>query len=130
MTLFEEQREALTAAHLYDELHLVRYEPGRIEFRPGPGAPPDLANRLKQKLEEWTGARWAVTVSSEPGEPTLRNQHEAAARARRDEAREHPLVQAALGLFPGAEIVDVQPIESGSDSDGDVASGHDNEENR
>ena len=47
-------------SHLVSHLHLVHFEPGRIEFRPAEGAPRDLANRSAQLLSEWTGTRWLV----------------------------------------------------------------------
>ena len=54
---------SLLRSHLASHLHLVRFEPGRIEFRPAEGAPRDLANRLGQLLGEWTGSRWLIAVS-------------------------------------------------------------------
>ncbi|MEO0403155.1 MAG: DNA polymerase III subunit gamma/tau, partial [Pseudomonadota bacterium] len=44
------------------DLRLARYEPGRIEFVPTENAPRDLAQRLGQRLQLWTGNRWAVTI--------------------------------------------------------------------
>ena len=46
LALFDERREAVMRSHLVSHLHLVHFEPGRIEFRPAEGAPRDLANRL------------------------------------------------------------------------------------
>ena len=45
-------------------VRLVSYTPGRIEFQPGPGASPNLAQMLGSKLQLWTGARWGVSVVS------------------------------------------------------------------
>jgi DNA polymerase-3 subunit gamma/tau len=86
----------------------VRLSPGSVEIALEPQAPPGLAGELARKLEAWTGQRWMISIANEPGEPPLRQQ----AMNRRDsafrEAREHPLVQAVLDLFPGAEITDVR----------------------
>ena len=49
-------------------------------------------------------ARWMVSVSSEAGEPTLASRRAASRDARRQRAMEHPLVQAALAMFPGATL--------------------------
>ncbi len=108
VALFDKRREALLRAHLMGHLHLVRFEPGRIEFRPGSGAPRDLANRLGQLLGEWTGARWLIAVSEAEGEPTLREQQERREAALRNEVAAHPLVQAVLDTFPGATIASVR----------------------
>ncbi len=103
-----ERREAVMRSHLVSHFHLVRFEPGRIEFRPADGAPRDLANRLGQLLSEWTGTRWLVAISDEEGEPTLRQQEETRERDLRNEVASHPLVQAVLSTFPGATIAAVR----------------------
>ncbi|HYM98114.1 MAG TPA: DNA polymerase III subunit gamma/tau, partial [Aestuariivirgaceae bacterium] len=89
----------------------VRLSMGSIEIALEEGAPPGLAGELARKLEAWTGQRWMVSISNEPGEPPLREQ----ARARRDstvlEVRNHPVVKAVFEKFPGAEISDVRDPE-------------------
>jgi DNA polymerase-3 subunit gamma/tau len=107
---------ALAASHrdiglktaLERDVHLVAFEDGKLEFRPGPGAAPGLAAEIQRKLGAWTGRRWAVIVSSEAGEDTLRAQAEAEQAARRTGIAAHPDVQAVFAAFPGAEIVDVR----------------------
>jgi len=104
VALFAERREGILHAHLLNNVHLVGFEPGRIEFRPGEHAPRDLATRIMELLQRWTGRRWVVAISREAGEPTLGEQ-EARARAQaKAAAASHPLVQAVLEIFPGASI--------------------------
>jgi len=105
--LVAEQREPVLHGLLLHAVHLVRFAPPVIELRPEPDAPRDLASRLAALLLEVTGARWTIALSREPGEPTLASQGEAADTARRAEAATHPLVQAILDAFPGAEIASV-----------------------
>jgi DNA polymerase-3 subunit gamma/tau len=93
-------------------LRLARYEPGRIEFSPAPGAPRDLASRLGQRLQLWTGARWAVTVVNEGGAPTIDEVRTAKHRAEVDRAATHPLVIAVLKAFPDAEITEIRAPEA------------------
>ncbi|HZT88545.1 MAG TPA: DNA polymerase III subunit gamma/tau [Stellaceae bacterium] len=131
VALFDERREAMLRAHLMSHVHLVAFEPGRIEFRPAAGAPPDLANRLGQLLGEWTGERWVVVVSQEEGAPTLRQEEERREAQLRSEVAAHPLVRAVLETFPGATIAAVRErfttSEPGAepDIDDDTASGED-----
>jgi DNA polymerase-3 subunit gamma/tau len=104
MALVAEKREAILYDLLASHLHLVRFEPGKIEFRPTAEAPRDLAQRLGQFLQEATGTRWMISVSQEPGAPTLRRQVETEAQRRRAEIEAHPLIRRALALFPGSRI--------------------------
>jgi DNA polymerase-3 subunit gamma/tau len=108
LALFEEKREIVMRSHLAAFLHLVHFEPGRIEFRPAEGAPRDLANRLAQLLGEWTGRRWVVAVSREAGAPTLREEEARRAGELKSEIAAHPLVRAVLETFPGATIAAVR----------------------
>jgi len=94
--------------HIENDVHLVRLEPGQIEFRPGPRAPRTLAGDLAQKLKEWTGTRWVVTVAREGGEPTLAERKKAQRAAKIEAVAQDPLVRAVLDRFPGAEIVAVR----------------------
>ena len=93
--------------HIENDMHLVRLEPGRIEFRPSARAPHSLAADLSQKLKDWTGMRWVVSVSREGGAPTIAEAKRAAAQAKLDAVAQEPLVRAVLDRFPGAEIVGV-----------------------
>ncbi len=115
--LFDKHREGLLRSHLWSHVHLVSFEPGRIEFRPTALAPRDLANKLGQLLGEWTGVRWVVTVSGAEGAATLKEQADAKALDLRNEAVLHPLVQAVLDTFPGARIEAVRELAQAAPED-------------
>ena len=106
--LAAERRDILMKAALEREVHLVRFEEGRIEFRLAPGGRASLANDLARALNDWTGRRWVVALSKEEGGQTLDAQARAASESRRETAAAHPLVREVLARFPGAQIVDVR----------------------
>src|SRR3546814_3562437 len=98
-TLFrsaKDMRESLLAAEMFNEVHPVSFEPGRIEIRLAESARHDLPGRLTERQKAWTGQRWVVTLSKLPGEPTLAEQDQAEVSRRRAHVRAHPLVQAVL----------------------------------
>ena len=72
--------------------------------------PVDAMTRVAAALNEWTGKRWLVSVSSHAGAPTLKQQAAAMAEAQRAEAAQHPLVKAVLQAFPGATIDEVRDL--------------------
>jgi DNA polymerase-3 subunit gamma/tau len=98
------QREAMLAAHLRENVRLVRFEIGQIELNPAAAAPRDLANRLGELLSKWTGRRWIVSLVREGGAATIEEQEAAQRKQRSDAAAAHPLVRAVLDAFPGATI--------------------------
>jgi DNA polymerase-3 subunit gamma/tau len=108
VALAADKRDIALKVALERDVRLVRFEQGRLDMALTAGASPTLASQLSRKLHEWTGARWLVSIANEPGQPTLHEQREEAARESERGVRAHPLVRAALELFPGAAIVDVR----------------------
>ena len=113
LDLIREQRDMKLLYEVETCLRLVRFAPGRIEFQPTPDAPPDLAARLGNRLQGWTGARWGVSVVSEGGGKTVAEEHAADFDATKQEAMQNnPVVQAVLSAFPGARITDIRSPEA------------------
>lgn len=98
------QNDMMFAYHLENNISLVHFEFGRIEFYPLEKAPKTLANEMAEKLKEWTGVMWGVSVVNKPGGETL------VEKARRDTENlkknlsVHPLVSAVLKTFPTARV--------------------------
>jgi len=108
--LFSRHREVALANHLRHNVHLVAYEPGRLEIHPSETAPRDLSGQVLAFLRQRCGAHWQVVVSPEAGGATLAEQDNADDAARRTAAARHPVVRAVLDTFPGARIERVTPL--------------------
>ena len=93
------------------DLRLVSYSPGRIEFQPTERAPRDLAQRLGTSLQRWTGVRWAISVVDSGGGKTIDEQTNAKDIALKEEAKQHPLVQAVFDAFPDAKITEIRTLD-------------------
>lgn len=106
--LGKERETTGIAMQVKNYMHLVKYEPGRIEFRPARGARSDLSTQLIKALNTATGQRWLVSVSErEEGAPTLKEQELEALEQRKADASQDPLVKAILDGLPKAKIVAV-----------------------
>ncbi|MFB9223763.1 DNA polymerase III subunit gamma/tau [Paracoccus cavernae] len=128
IALIRRMRDMKLLLEVEDHLRLVRYSPGRIEFNPTDRAPKDFANRLSDRLRSWTGgARWAVTVANEEGQPTISEQRAAEMLATRARVMETPLAQAIFAAFPDAEMkISKAPVEVVVEKpDGEDTSPHD-----
>jgi DNA polymerase-3 subunit gamma/tau len=112
VALIRDKRDMKLLYEVEAGLRLARYSPGRIEFEPASGAAADLASRLGQRLQGWTGARWAVSVVSTGGAPTIAEERDRDLIAAQNEAMENPLVQAVMLAFPGAKISDIRTPEA------------------
>jgi DNA polymerase-3 subunit gamma/tau len=108
IALAGEKRDIMMKTALERDVRLVRIEDGKLEIALEPSARKTLVNDLSRKISEWTGRRWMVVVSTEPGTPTVSSQNAAKRDALEQGVRADPLVQAVLAKFPGAEIVGVK----------------------
>ena len=117
ISLFAKHREAALCTNLRNNVHLVSFEPGRIELRPDDHAPRNLASHTAALLTNWTGNRWVVSISREEGAPTLVQQEEAIEQAAKDSVEALPLIQSIKTAFPGAKVSKVTPKFSLTDDD-------------
>jgi DNA polymerase-3 subunit gamma/tau len=112
VALCAEKRDIQLKTALERDVHLVRFEEGSIEFSAAQGASPQLAQTLMRKLQEWTGTRWMITLSRQPGGPSLKQQADAREKQTIAGAEnDDPLVRSILERFPGARVVAVRQPE-------------------
>jgi DNA polymerase-3 subunit gamma/tau len=105
------RREAKLKIHLEEHVSLVKFDPaGSIELHLLPGAPKELANELREKLNAWTDRRWMVAVSRTPGERPIGEVAREKAQAEIREIEKHPAVAAILQEFPDARVTSVKPL--------------------
>jgi DNA polymerase-3 subunit gamma/tau len=110
VALAGERRDARLRAHLEEHVSLVKFDgaAGSIDLFLLDGAPPEIANQLREKLNAWTGRRWVVVLSKARGERPLgeiRRQREA---AEIEALKKHPAVAAVFEAFPEAKVTAVR----------------------
>ncbi len=92
------------ALQLHDQVGLVRYDPPALALKPlrplGSEWPRDLAAQLKSL----TGATWQISLSDEPGAPSLQEQEKIAEEKARADLLADPNVAAVMDAFPEAEL--------------------------
>jgi DNA polymerase III subunit gamma/tau len=104
------RRDAKLKNHLEEHVSLVKFDPaGSIELHLLPGAPKELPNELREKLNQWTGRRWMVALSKTPGARTLGEVQKEREAAEQLEIERHPAVAAVLQQFPNAKVK-VKPL--------------------
>ncbi|MEE2774478.1 MAG: DNA polymerase III subunit gamma/tau [Pseudomonadota bacterium] len=98
-------REIELLIEVEENLKLVNYRPGRIEFEPTENASNDLASRLNSFLNSFTGKRWLVSVSKGGGKDTISERDQKKRRKQEKKSMENPIVSKIFELFPGSQIV-------------------------
>ncbi|HEY7670219.1 MAG TPA: DNA polymerase III subunit gamma/tau [Hyphomicrobium sp.] len=126
IALAGERRDMKLKLHLEDHVSLVKFDAaaGSIDLFLLPGAPPQIANELREKLIAWTQRRWVVMLSKEPGERTIGEVRREREAAELEALKSHPALKAVLDEFPDAKIAAVRPLlapgvdETGTDETG------------
>lgn len=104
IALAGQKRDLMVRGALESDVRLIRIEDGRLELAMERTAARSLINDLSRKLELWTGRRWAVIVSNEQGQATIREQQREQKNERQRVAEADPRVQAVFAKFPGAKM--------------------------
>ena len=110
VALAGEKRDAKLKIHLEDHVSLVKFDgvAGSIDLFLLPGAPAELANDLREKLNAWTSRRWVVVLSKEAGAPAIGAVRRAREAAELESLKAHPAVRAVFEAFPDAKIAAVR----------------------
>ncbi len=103
--LLQDRNRFALAEEVRSIVRVVTYEAPRIDFAAARNLPYDFLRELGAALREITGVNWQVKVVEGEGQPTLREQGEAAEAAEKAAVLASPVVAAAMEAFPGAELV-------------------------
>ncbi|MEO1029067.1 MAG: DNA polymerase III subunit gamma/tau [Pseudomonadota bacterium] len=118
VALMHARKEGILAGETETYIRPRDCKAGRLVCDVKEGAPPDLIRRIGEFLEEATDYEWSVTKSDDKvDEETLKERRARVKQEKIDAAHQHPKVQKALSLFPGAEIIDVEDRDVGGQMD-------------
>jgi len=112
VALARSKRDIQLQAALENDVRLVRFEAGSIEFSLIAGASSQIAQSLSRRLQEWTGERWMVALVAGSQAPTMRESASAKQAERLSGVAANPLVRKVMARFPGAQIVEVRGAEA------------------
>ncbi|MEW5962321.1 MAG: DNA polymerase III subunit gamma/tau [Pseudomonadota bacterium] len=113
------KRDARLKVHLEEHVSLVKFDAvaGAIDIFLMPGAPAEIANELREKLNRWTGRRWVVMLSKARGEPPIGVVRREQQAAEIEQLKADPAVRALLETFPDAKIAEVRQIAGAREDD-------------
>ncbi len=111
IALLGDHDERILMADLVNNVHLVSFEPGKIEVCLAEAANPDTPKRLYSFLNSVMEERWSVSLATQGGNPTLREQKREEERALHVEIKQGSLMQSVMENFPGAEIETIRQID-------------------
>jgi DNA polymerase-3 subunit gamma/tau len=122
IALASAKRDVLVKLALEGSMRPISFEQGRIEVALEEGADPGMIATLSARLQQWTGERWLVMVSTKPPEGiTLKQEKIQRQEAATAAAHADPLVKAILETFPGAKVVNVSVRDDATDDTAEIA---------
>jgi len=97
------------AEMMRSRMRVIELGPERLIFQQADNFADDPGPDVRDGLFKLTGKRWAVEKGQGQGQPTIREQAQADAKAARDATLADPLVKAAFEAFPDAELIETTP---------------------
>ncbi len=105
VALAGEKRDVLLKTALETQLRPISFREQAIEVALVEGADPGVIQMLSQRLKQWTGQVWGVSVATRPASgPTLRDVRDRQEAQAATAATDDPLVRAILEMFPGSKV--------------------------
>ncbi len=123
IALADKQRDMQFKIMVKNCVRLVSIRPGRLEINLTENAPKTLLTDLSQRLSDWTGIRWMVSLSREQGSATINETETAKRDSLLSDAKSDPDVAAILSRFPGAKIINVRIAAPAGQADGEMIEG-------
>jgi DNA polymerase III subunit gamma/tau len=102
--LLGDRGKQILAQQLHDQVGLVRYAPPELVLKPSRPLGGDWPRELAAQLKSMTGSNWQVSLSDEPGEPSLLDQEKMAEERVRADVLADPNVRAVMDAFPDAQL--------------------------
>ena len=96
---------------LENNVNLIKFSEGKIDISFNENLDKNFVRNLSEKLFEWTGNRWVITLSKEKGQPTHQEIKLEKKRTRLNEAINTNAYKKVLEAFSDAKLITVEENE-------------------
>ena len=96
---------------LEKNVSLVKFSDGQMEFSFNENINKNFIKNLSQKLFNWTGKRWIITLSKEKGQPTHQETQLEKNRTQLKEAMKTNVYEKMIEAFPDAKLITIEKNE-------------------
>ena len=108
ISLCDKKKELKLKYELINNINLVSFSECRIEIGFNENLNKDFIKDLSNKLFDWTGKRWIISLSKKKG--AISKKQEATINKNKlfDEAKKSKIYKKVLEIFPDAELTDIK----------------------
>ena len=115
ISLCDRKKEIKLKYELINNINLVSFSECRIEIGFNENLNKDFIKDLSNKLFEWTGKRWIISLSKKEGSITKKQKEKNDKKNLLENAKKNKIYKKVLEIFSDAELIDVKLNESKDD---------------
>lgn len=108
LDLTSKHKEIELKFDLERNVRLVKFEQGKIDISFNENLSKDFIKNISNKLNEWTGKRWIISLSKEEGETTVYEKKNERKAELLEQMKQSEIYKKIMATFPDIELVDVK----------------------
>jgi len=93
---------------LENNVNLIKFSEGKIDISFNEKLDRNFVRNLSQKLLEWTGNRWVITLAKQEGQKTFSKLQEIKKKELLDQEKKSEIYKKFKNIFPDAELLEVK----------------------
>ena len=108
LDLTNKHKEIELKFDLERNVRLVKFEQGKIDISFNENLSKDFIKNLSNKLNEWTGKRWIISLSKDEGETTVYDKKNKLKAELLEQMKQSEIYKKIITTFPDIELIDVK----------------------
>ena len=105
--LSAEKKEMELKYDLEKNVNLIKFSDGKIDISFNDNLAKNFVKNLSQKLLEWTGKRWLITLTKAPGQKTFSEMQEIKKTELIEKGKNDEIYKKFKNIFSDAELIDI-----------------------
>ncbi len=107
INLSSTKREIQLKYDLEKNVNLIKFSEGKIDISFNENLDKNFVRNLSERLLEWTGKRWLITLTKKPGQKTFSEMQKIKNRELFDKEKKGEIYKKFKSIFPDVELMDV-----------------------
>ena len=108
LDLTNKHKEIELKFDLERNVRLVKFEQGKIDISFNENLSKDFIKNISNKLNEWTGKRWIISLSKDEGETTIYEKKNQQKIELLEQMKQSEIYKKIMATFPDIELIDVK----------------------
>jgi DNA polymerase-3 subunit gamma/tau len=108
LDLTNKHKEIELKFDLERNVRLVKFEQGKIDISFNENLSKDFIKNISNKLNEWTGKRWIISLSKDEGETTVYEKKNQQKIELLEQIKQSEIYKKIMATFPDIELIDVK----------------------